>query len=163
MTMKVSEVMTRTPAYCNPETNLGEAVEIMWVCNCGALPVVDTEGRVVSVITDRDICIALGTRNRLASDLTVADVSTQRVISCDANEDISSALTRMAKNKVRRLPVINAQGKLEGILSMDDVVGRTNIQGISKGEGLTSEDIVTTLKTLYSQQLPGTITKATAA
>jgi CBS domain-containing protein len=123
--MKVSEVMSRTPAFCVQGTNMGTAAEILWDRNCGILPVVDTEGRVVSVITDRDICIALGTRNRLPGELTVGEVATQSAVCCSADEDIRAALTRMGGAKLRRLPVVDGTGKLEGLLSMDDVVDRT--------------------------------------
>jgi predicted transcriptional regulator len=59
--MKVKDIMMRTAARCHPDTNLGAAVEMMWTRNCGILPVVDAEDKLVGVITDRDICIALGT------------------------------------------------------------------------------------------------------
>jgi len=161
--MKVGDIMTRTPASCAPETNLAAAVEILWNRNCGILPVVDSHGQVVSVITDRDICIALGTRNRLAGELTVGDVATQRAICCRADEDVRSALAEMAEAKVRRLPVVDADGKLEGLLSMDDVVDRTDLKATVKGNELTSEDVVSTLKRLYAAQLPRRISKAAAA
>lgn len=63
--MKVKEVMTATPYYCQPETNLVSATELMWNANCGFLPVEGADGKTVGVVTDRDICVALGTRNRL--------------------------------------------------------------------------------------------------
>jgi CBS domain-containing protein len=62
--MRVVEIMMGTPYFCQPETNLGSAAELMWTGNCGFLPFVESEGKVVGVITDRDICIALGTRGR---------------------------------------------------------------------------------------------------
>jgi len=152
--MKVGDVMTRTPAFCTPATNLGSAVEILWNRNCGILPVLDSHERVVSVITDRDICIALGTRNRAPGEITVGDVAAQRAICCSADEDVRSALAKLAEAKVRRLPVIDAERKLEGLLSMDDVVDRTRLKAPVKGDGLTPEDVVSTLKRLYAAQLP---------
>jgi CBS domain-containing protein len=68
--MKVTDVMAKPPAYCSPQTNLAAAVEILWRQNCGILPVVDSKEKVVGLVTDRDICVALGTRNRLPSDMT---------------------------------------------------------------------------------------------
>ena len=62
--MKVKEVMMRTPYCVSLQANLGMAAELMSKGNCGFLPVVDAENKVCSVITDRDICVALGTRNR---------------------------------------------------------------------------------------------------
>src|ERR1700732_307169 len=71
--MKVNEVMTKTPYYCQPETNLGSATELMWNANCGFLSVEAQNGKVIGVITDRDICIALGTRSRLPGDIAVGE------------------------------------------------------------------------------------------
>jgi CBS domain-containing protein len=150
--MKVADVMTKAPVSCTADTNLGVAVELMWKHNCGMLPVVDNEQKVISVITDRDICIALGTRNRLAGEITVGDVATRSAISCRSSQDIRSALAKMIEEKVRRLPVVGAGGKLEGILSLDDIVERTDT-GARKPDGLTAEDVLGTLKSLYVEQL----------
>jgi len=150
--MKVKDAMTKTPVFCNMETNLGAAVELLWNHNCGILPVVDAQRQVVGVITDRDIAIALGTRNQLPAGITVADAATRKVQSCKAADDIHLALDTMAENKVRRLVVVNEQNQLEGILSMDDVVlyagSRTGLK-----PDISSDDVLRTLKTLYSPQL----------
>jgi CBS domain-containing protein len=158
--MKVREVMSVAPSSCTPEMDLGAAVEILWSRNCGILPVVNNEGRVISVITDRDICIALGTRNRLPGELTVGDVTKRGVISCTADEDVCSALTKMAERRVRRLPVVNAQGKLEGILSMDDIVEQTQTKTLIPGNDLSSEFVVSSLKRLYAAPIPQIADKA---
>lgn len=161
--MKVRDIMTEHPACCSPETNLGSAVEILWSRNCGILPVVDRHGKVVSVITDRDICIALGTRNRLAGDITVGEVATHVAVSCRTDEDVRSALVQMAEAKVRRLPVVDAEGKLGGILSVDDIVEHTDVKAGVTGSALTSEDVVNILKKVYAVGLPRTITRAAGA
>lgn len=75
----------------------------------------------MSVITDRDICIALGTRNQRASDVRVGDVIYRPSVLCSAEDDLRSALKIMAAEKVRRLPVVDAEGKLVGVVSLDDV------------------------------------------
>ncbi len=82
--MKVKDIMMGAPYYCQPETNLGSATELMWNANCGFLPVESTDGKVIGVITDRDICMALGTRNRLAGEVTVAEVPTGKLYTCCA-------------------------------------------------------------------------------
>lgn len=118
--MKVIDVMTGTPFYCSPNTNLGSAAELLWNQNCGILPIVNDQ-KVVGVVTDRDLFIALGTRNRLPRDITVGEVISGKVHLCYA-DDIQTALETMASEKVRRLPVVNRKGILQGILSMDDIV-----------------------------------------
>jgi CBS domain-containing protein len=152
--MKVKDVMMATPASCDSETNLGAAVEILWNRNCGILPVVDSQGRVIGVVTDRDLCIALGTRNRLAGVITVGQVSSGKVFTCRPDDDIREALDIMAKAKVRRLPVVNTEGRLEGILSMDDVVLLSEARIAGKAPELSYEVVVDTLKRLYRPELP---------
>jgi len=152
--MRVADVMMRTPASCTGETNLAAAVEILWNRNCGMLPIVGHEGKVTGVVTDRDICIALGTRNRPAAEITVAEIQPEKLFSCKPEDDIHSALAILSGAKVRRLPVVDDQGKLQGILSLDDVV----MHAISGGTGsipeLSSNEVIEHMKRVYRPSLP---------
>ena len=161
--MLVKELMTGAPATCRPETNLGAAVEILWNRNCGFLPVVDAEEKVIGVVTDRDICIAMGTHNRLPGDLSVGEIATRRVFTCGPEDEIHEALYTMANKQVRRLPVVNKENVLEGVLSMDDVVTHGDL---NKWEGcceLSAEEIIRSLKKLYGRQFLTVHTRAAAA
>lgn len=150
--MKVKDVMVKKPAACSLGTNLGAAAELLWSNDCGFLPIVDAQQRVLGVITDRDIAIALGTRNQLPGEIAVAEAATPKVHSCKAADDVRTALDTMAEEKVRRLVVVNEQNQLEGVLSMDDVVLHAETQTSGKPD-LSADDILRTLKTLYSPQL----------
>jgi len=161
--MKVADMMAKPPAYCSPQTNLAAAVEILWRQNCGILPIVDSEEKVVGLVTDRDICVALGTRNRLPSDMTVGEVTSGKVIACKPDDDIRGALATMAEAKVRRLPVIDAEGKLQGVLSVDDVVLRTETGTIKGDSELSFEDLANTLKILYASKPLRSVQKKAAA
>lgn len=152
--MKVKDIMVRTPAYCASDTNLGAAVEILWNRNCGILPIVNEQEKVVGVVTDRDLCIALGTRNQLPAEITVSQVASGKVFACKPDDDIRTALATMAQAKVRRLPVIHVDGKLLGILSMDDVVLHAGAGLGGKTPELSYDAVVDTLKKLYGPQLP---------
>jgi CBS domain-containing protein len=163
MNMKVREVMMRTPASCRSETNVGAAVEIMWFRNCGMLPVVNAEEKVIGVVTDRDICIALGTRNRLPGEITIGEVSPGKLFSSKPDDEVQAALALMAQAKVRRLPVINKEGKLEGILSMDDVVRHAEPGILGKVAELSYDDVVNTLKKVYQLQFPVSVKEKAAA
>jgi len=68
--MKVKDFMNSPVQCCGPDTNLAAAAGMMWDSDCGILPVVDREGKVIGLITDRDICMAVATKHRLASDIT---------------------------------------------------------------------------------------------
>lgn len=118
--MKTKERMVTAVSVCRPEDNLAQVAAIMWDSRCGALPVVDAEDRVISMITDRDVAIALGTRNLRASDVLVQDVAPPRVFTCQDHDDMSFALTTMVSQNVRRLPVVNDNAKLVGLISIDD-------------------------------------------
>jgi CBS domain-containing protein len=152
--MKVRDVMVRTAASCTPQANLAEAVEILWNRNCGILPVLNSQGNVIGVVTDRDICIALGTRNRLAGEIPVEEIITGKLFLCKPDDDIRSALMTMAREQVRRLPVVNTEGKLEGILSMDDVILHADRTIAGKTTDLTCDEVVETLKNVYWPHLP---------
>jgi CBS domain-containing protein len=152
--MKVQDAMMGTPIYCRPETNLGSAIELLWERNCGILPIVDAKQKVIGVVTDRDLCVALGTRNRLPGQITVGEVATGEVHSCRGQDDIHAALQTMAKMRVRRLPVVNEEGILEGILSMDNVVLHTESATRGRKPELSDEDVVNALRQIYGPLLP---------
>jgi len=120
--MKVQDVMTSNVRSCRPEANLAEAARLMWDNDCGILPIVGPGNRIRSVITDRDIAIALGTKNRLASDISVSEVMAEIVATAAPGDDLSSALRTMRTALVRRLPVTDRDGVLCGILSINDLV-----------------------------------------
>jgi CBS domain-containing protein len=152
--MKVADVMMRTPASCTADTNLAAAVEILWNRNCGMLPIVNREGKVTGVITDRDICIALGTRNRPAVEITAGEVQPGKLFSCNADDDIHTALAIISGAKVRRLPVIDNQGRLQGILSLDDVVLHANGSAAGRVPELSSNEVIEYMKRVYQSGLP---------
>ncbi|HKQ86753.1 MAG TPA: CBS domain-containing protein [Candidatus Acidoferrales bacterium] len=156
--MKVSQVMTGTPACCRPETNLGAAVELMWNYNCGILPIVDANDRVTGVITDRDICVALGTRNKPAGEIRVAEVCpSQTLLSCRPDDEVRTALNRMAQGRVRRLPVLDENEKLAGILSMDDIVTHAQFGREALSVELSTDDVVRILNLVYRPELPARV------
>ena len=80
--MKVKNLMTSRPRTCGRSTNLAEAAALMLDADCGILPVVDDQGKLVGVVTDRDMYIALATRNKLASQLTIGEVARSQVFTC---------------------------------------------------------------------------------
>jgi len=139
--MKVRELMTEDPISCEPETNLASAASLMWMNDCGTLPVVDY-GRLTGIITDRDICIALGTRNHIAAEMLVSDVATHPVETCAPDDTLRSAMATMRRAKVRRLPVVSPAGELVGVLSLNDLVLAA---GHRPGQ-IDVEEIVNTIK-----------------
>src|SRR5438034_8933892 len=119
--MKIKEIMTVNPKACTTTTNLAEAASFMWDYDCGILPVVADGGRVVGLITDRDICIGGATKNRNLSNIAVEEIMTGKVYSCAPEDDVRKALETMQQRKVRRLAVVAPDGTLQGILSINDI------------------------------------------
>lgn len=152
--MKVKDIMSQNAVCCSANSNIGQAVELMWVHNCGMLPVVGLDHKLSGIITDRDICIAVGTRNKLAAELTVAEVASKEVFTCRPEDDVHAALRIMASKHVRRLPVVDNAGIPLGILSTDDVVAHGGLNKCAGNSELPSEEIIGSLKKLYGQQFP---------
>lgn len=146
--MKVQDVMSSEVKTCHIEESLATAATRMWDYDCGVLPVVNYENRVVGMITDRDIAIAVGTKSRLASDITIGEVMNGQVIAAALEEDIHAALRTMRHEKVRRLPVINRDGMLQGILSINDVVLRAEEEKGRRHPELNYEDAMSTVKAI---------------
>lgn len=119
--MKIRELMCSVVHSCGPQDSLATAARPMWEHDCGMLPVVQADGRVVAAITDRDICMAGWTRGRALADLRVADAMSRDVVTCSPDDDVSTAAAKMAQRQVHRLPVVDAAGKLLGILSLNDL------------------------------------------
>jgi CBS domain-containing protein len=119
--MKVKDLMTSEPRTCSPDTNLAAAAALMLDGDCGILPVL-ADGKLAGVVTDRDMYIALATRNQLASQVTVAEVAQTPVYTCGPDDDVQAALETMKQHGVRRLPVEGFGGIVLGIVSMNDIV-----------------------------------------
>ena len=146
--MKISEVMTRAVKSCSIDDNLVIAVERMWHANCGILPVIDRDDAVVGVISDRDICLALGTRNELASELHVDEVFKKKLFSCAPDDSLQTALDIMGESRVRRLPVLDDKGKLVGIISLDDI-GEISMSTGTRRKTVPPEKVVEVLRKVH--------------
>ncbi len=155
--MKVKDAMVRSVSVCRPEDSLAQAAATMRDERCGALPVVDGRGNVTSLITDRDICIALGARDVRASGLQVKDISLPSVFRCAAGDGVSAALKTMVSQNVRRLPVVDESGKLVGILSIDDLILHSESQ--PGKAGVSYEDVVNAAKSIVENRSRGSIHK----
>ena len=120
--MKLSELMTRDVAICRLDSTLESAANLFWSGDVGVLPVVDVEGHVAGMLTDRDACLSGFFRGRLLSEISVSEAMSTSVTSCLATESLEDALAKMTDAKVRRLPIVDAKGQLEGMVGLMDVV-----------------------------------------
>jgi len=114
------------------------------------VPVVNHEGAVIDVLTDRDICIAAATRNRTPADIQVGELERGRVESCRPDDDLQTALGPMKQHRVRRLPVTDRGGALKGILSINDIVLAADTAKAS----VTSADVLDAFRVICARPGP---------
>ena len=119
--MLVKNLMTKNPRSCSPSEALNAAAHVMWEADCGSIPIVDEERHVVGFLTDRDICMAAYTQGRLLSEIPIHAAMSNAVLSCRADDTVDAAETQMRDARVRRLPVVNEERQLVGILSLNDL------------------------------------------
>jgi CBS domain-containing protein len=134
--------MSRDVRTCAPTTTLACAAELMLDADCGFLPVVDN-GKLVGVVTDRDMYIALATRNKRAAEITVGEVASPDVFTCGPEDDLMAALAAMKQHRVRRLPVTGFEGSVLGVLAMNDVV-----RAAGRRRAVRADQIVDTLQAI---------------
>lgn len=146
--MLVRELSPTYVASCRPDTNLATAAALLWEHDCGILPVVDDAYKVLGVLTDRDICMAVATRNETASRLVAREVMSQGVHSVAAGDTAAQALKIMRKHHVRRLPITTAEGILEGIVSLNDLFLAAKPPKEGALESPSYEDLIQTMKAI---------------
>lgn len=120
----VQDVMTRNPETCKMEDSITRCLGIMRDENCGAVPIVDSEKRIQGIITDRDIALCLLEEHAKAPDeLKVRDcLRSTRIITCKPEDDLHEAIRLMEQNQIRRLPVVDDQTRVVGIVAQADIV-----------------------------------------
>ena len=146
--MKIQDIMTRSVRSCPPETNLAAVAVQMWEGDCGIIPVVDQEEKVIGTITDRDICIAVATKGRKAEEISAAEVMSHEVFTCLPENDPQVALQTMAKSKVHRLPVVDLTGRLQGIISINNLILEARETKGKKQVGPSYGDVMEALKAI---------------
>jgi CBS-domain-containing membrane protein len=152
--MKVKEIMTPNPKAIWLTESLTDAAQLMWENDCGVLPIIKDGRKVIGMITDRDICMAVATRDTNPSRVSVEEVMTGQVFSVNPEDELDRALQAMQEHKIRRLPVINAEGELEGILSMNDVVINAKTSESAFAPAISYGDVVKTYQAICQHPLP---------
>lgn len=119
--MRIEQLMSRPVQTCHPEDCLDTPARLMWDNDCGAIPVVDADDKLVGIITDRDICMAAMFQARPLQAIPVAAVMTRKVHACDAADSVETAERMMQLRQIRRVPVLADGGRPVGILSLNDI------------------------------------------
>lgn len=127
--MTVRDVMSTPPHTCQPTTDLAAVAKLMWDHDCGFVPVVDAAGRVAGVVTDRDICVAAATRRQAPERIAASQAMSTGVHACLPGDTLESVLGAMGTFQVHRVPVVDDEGCLQGVVSMNDIVRAVGRRG----------------------------------
>ena len=147
MYMQVKEIMTSDVMFCGTNATLADVATAMWDKDCGAVPVVNQDKRVVGIITDRDICMAVVMGNRLASEITTNELIGGLVRVCSPEDSVETALEIMEHAQLRRLPVVAKDGTLCGIFSISDAIRQTG-KDEKKNKRVSRKSVLKTLNSI---------------
>lgn len=128
--MKIESVMSTQVSTCAPGDSLNRAAQLMWEGDCGCLPVVDEEGEVAGVITDRDICMAAYTRGMSLHEASVGSAMSHPVVTCGTNDSVAQVEQMMKEHRIRRIPVLDDLGGLVGMVSLGDLARCAEAHGL---------------------------------
>jgi CBS domain-containing protein len=125
---KCYEVMTKNPVCCLPDDMVADVAELMNSGNIGSIPVIENEQtkKLIGIVTDRDLTLKIVAKGLDAKSTKVETVMTRKVVTCLAGDDLQKALNAMAEHQLRRLPVVDTDNKIVGIIAQADVATRVD-------------------------------------
>jgi CBS domain-containing protein len=119
--MRVQDLMSHPAVTCHVNDTASTAAHLMWEHDCGMIAVVRDDGQLAGVVTDRDLCMAAFTQGRPLDEFLVNSAMAQHVVTATPDLKIIEAEQRMAEHRVRRLPVIDGDGKPIGVIAVNDI------------------------------------------
>lgn len=141
--MKIRKLMTKAPTYCTASCTAEMAANLMNQCDSGILPVVQDslDLKLIGVVTDRDLCLAVIAARRDPAHTVVNECMSRNAKCVGPDNDVDNAVRIMAEHQVRRLPVVEENGRLVGMISLADLIEQ---------QGISSEMLASTLKKICS-------------
>jgi CBS domain-containing protein len=126
---KCNEVMTKDPVCCLPDDMVTKIAQLMLSENIGSIPVIENEQtkKLVGIVTDRDLALKIVAKGQDAESTKVESVMTRHIVTCRAEDDLQKAIDAMAENQLRRIPVVDNDDKIVGIIAQADVATRVNL------------------------------------
>lgn len=153
--MNIGKVMSRDVRTCSATDTLNRAAQIMWEGDCGLLPVVDDRNRVVAVVTDRDICMGAYMQGAPLWAAPVSSVMSRTIHTCRATDDNATVEHLMQEKRIRRVPVVDSEGVLVGIVTLGDLARTSQSSTLHKAmEGL---GIAKTLASICEPKSPAAV------
>ena len=155
--MKITSLMEKNVHTCRPEDSLEEAAGTMLKGDVGALPVVDNDNKLVGMITDRDICMSSLIEGRSLKELPVSLAASTPAWACMLEDSLADVRAAMQTHKIHRIPVVDENEKLIGIVGLGDIVHATS----EKKSGFTPNDLTKTLAAIMEPREQASPLKAT--
>jgi CBS domain-containing protein len=154
--MKVAKLMSQGIGTSHSSDTLSDAAQIMWDRDCGCVPVVTSDGsnRLVGMITDRDVCMATHFRETAPRDLRVGDVMSTQIRAIGPSESLADAEAIMRDAQVRRLPVVDEDQRLLGLISLADLARAAALHRTSKEPEITEAELSETLEAICTAIRP---------
>lgn len=124
--MRCKEVMTRNPICCTPRDTAAQVARVMKAEDVGSIPICEDRLRyqLVGIVTDRDLALKVVADGRDPKNTKVANIMTLKPMTCFTEDDLQEALYEMENKQVRRIPIVNGDGMLVGIISQADIANR---------------------------------------
>ena len=148
--MKVKELMSHNVASVSIDCVLADAARVMWEMDCGFVPVVENGGKVLGVVTDRDICMAVYTQGLAPAQIPVSVAMAHEVVTCREDDELLAAHSQMRKNQIRRLPVVDLRGTMVGVISMSDLARAS----LGASGSVAKRDLADTLAEISRERQP---------
>jgi CBS domain-containing protein len=152
--MDIAEIMTSEVHKCSPVDSLNVAARLMWENDCGCVPIVDSGGRAIGMITDRDICMAAYTTGRPLAAVSVSEAMSRHVFTCVVSDSVDTVQAIMRAHQIHRVPVVDEAGRVVGILSLNDLARATSLPGQGKKKAVTAGQLAETLGAICAHAVP---------
>ncbi len=120
--MKVRDYMSNEVFSCTPSTSVYDAAKLMQENHVGCIPICDNENCMIGVVTDRDLVLRCIASDKNAKETPVSDIMTTNVWTCKPDDEMTNAQNKMGDEQIRRLPVVDNNGKVIGMLTIGDLV-----------------------------------------
>lgn len=148
--MHILEVMSHPLITCPADATLDQVARLMWEFDCGSIPIRDEDERLAGFVTDRDICMAAYTQGKPLHEIPVSTAMARTVIAVYEHDSVESVERLMQENQIRRVPVLDADGRPTGIVSLNDLArlaGRMH-------RGQVDRELIRTLAAICQPRTP---------
>jgi CBS domain-containing protein len=154
--MNAKEIMTVQTQSCGRHESLDQVARKMWEHDCGAIPIMDEQQRPVGILTDRDIAMATMLNHRPQWELTAGEIIADRQLhTCQEGDSVNDCLALMEEHSIRRVPVVDTEGNLAGIISIGDAIAFTGNSAAHRKHALSPKQTLTMLKAIAAHHESG--------